>query len=119
MPGGKKVLGGGFHIEAPHDVRVYASEHPPTVRGNIVAYGLAVRCEMRDCRSTGDGYGGLCNGPVSSGNDWRPEQPPTGARRRAGSIRRAIVCLFIKLVTFLLQMMIAMTMQRKEKRHEN
>jgi hypothetical protein len=40
-PSGKKVLGGGFDIEIPQDVRVYASD-PGDSQGNIVNDGWRV-----------------------------------------------------------------------------
>ena len=40
-PSGKKVLGGGFDVEIPHDVRVYASD-PGDSQGNIVNDGWRV-----------------------------------------------------------------------------
>lgn len=40
-PSGKKVLGGGFDIETPDDVRVYASD-PTDGQGNIVNNGWRV-----------------------------------------------------------------------------
>ena len=40
-PSGKKVFGGGFDIEVPEDVRVYASD-PGDSQGNIVNNGWRV-----------------------------------------------------------------------------
>jgi len=40
-PGGKKILGGGFNIETPDDVKVYASD-PSDGQGNIVNNGWQV-----------------------------------------------------------------------------
>ena len=40
-PDGKKVLGGGFNIETPDDVKVYASD-PSDGQGNIVNNGWQV-----------------------------------------------------------------------------
>ncbi|SEK66792.1 hypothetical protein [Nitrosovibrio tenuis] len=40
-PSGKKVLGGGFNIEIPEDVKVYASD-PSDGQGNIVNNGWRV-----------------------------------------------------------------------------
>lgn len=52
-PGGKKVLGGGFNIEIPEDVRVYASD-PSDNQGNIVNNGwrVMVRNEGTAARQT-------------------------------------------------------------------
>ncbi len=40
-PAGKKVLGGGFNVETPDDVKVYSSE-PSDGRGNIIDHGWNV-----------------------------------------------------------------------------
>jgi len=40
-PSGKKVVGGGFDVEIPQDVRVYASD-PGDSQGNIVNDGWRV-----------------------------------------------------------------------------
>jgi hypothetical protein len=40
-PSGKKALGGGFDMEIPQDLRVYASD-PGDSQGNIVNYGWRV-----------------------------------------------------------------------------
>ena len=40
-PSGKKVTGGGFDVEIPQDVRVYASD-PGDSQGNIVSDGWRV-----------------------------------------------------------------------------
>ena len=52
-PSGKKVLGGGFNIETPDDVRVYASD-PTDGQGNIVNNGwrVMVRNEGTAARQT-------------------------------------------------------------------
>lgn len=40
-PSGKKVLGGGFDIETPADLRIFASE-PSDGHGNVIDYGWNV-----------------------------------------------------------------------------
>ena len=40
-PAGKKVLGGGFDVETPDDVKVFSSE-PSDGSGNIIDYGWNV-----------------------------------------------------------------------------
>ena len=50
-PDGKKVLGGGFDLEIPEDLRVYASD-PTDSQGNILNNGwrVMVRNEGRTAR---------------------------------------------------------------------
>ncbi len=52
-PSGKKVLGGGFDMEIPQDLRVYASD-PGDSQGNIVNDGwrVMVRNEGTAARQT-------------------------------------------------------------------
>jgi hypothetical protein len=40
-PAGKKVLGGGFSIETPDDVKIYASD-PSDGQGNLISTGWHV-----------------------------------------------------------------------------
>jgi hypothetical protein len=40
-PSGKKVLGGGFDIETPNDVKVFSSE-PSDGNGNLINHGWNV-----------------------------------------------------------------------------
>lgn len=52
-PSGKKVMGGGFDIEVPEDVKVYASD-PSDGQGNIITNGwrVMVRNEGAAARQT-------------------------------------------------------------------